>query len=35
MIDEKGTPHLIREAETIQYIEQLEKMPEHLKKISL
>jgi diaminopimelate decarboxylase len=35
MIDEKGTPHLIREAETIQYIEQLEKMPAHLKKIAL
>ncbi len=35
MIDEKGTAHLIREAETLQYIEQLEKMPGHLKNISL
>ncbi|MFT3912398.1 MAG: hypothetical protein QM737_23425 [Ferruginibacter sp.] len=35
MIDEKGTPHLIREAETLQYIEQLEKMPAHLKSITL
>ena len=35
MIDEKGNPHLIREAETLQYIEQLEKMPTHLKNISL
>ncbi len=35
MIDEKGNPHLIREAETIEYIEQLEKMPEHLKDIKM
>lgn len=35
MIDEKGTAHLIREAENLQYIEQLEKMPEHLKQFSL
>lgn len=35
MIDEKGTPHLIREAESLQYIEQLEKMPAHLKNIVL
>ena len=34
MIDEKGNPHLIREAETLEYIEQLEKMPAHLKNIS-
>lgn len=30
MIDEKGQTHLIRGAEDIQYIEQLEKMPAHL-----
>ena len=35
MIDEKGTTHLIREAEDLAYIEQKEKMPEHLKQISL
>lgn len=35
MIDEKGNPHLIREAESIEYIEQLEKMPGHLKEINL
>ena len=35
MIDEKGNPHLIREAETIEYIEQLEKMPAHLKDIKM
>jgi diaminopimelate decarboxylase len=33
LIDEKGQHHLIREAETLQYIEQMEKMPEHLKNI--
>ncbi len=30
LIDEKGNTHLIREAETLQYLEQLEKMPDHL-----
>ena len=35
LIDEKGNSHLIREAETISYIEQLEKMPQHLKDIKL
>jgi len=35
LIDEKGNSHLIREAETINYIEQLEKMPAHLKSINL
>jgi diaminopimelate decarboxylase len=35
MIDEQGNPHLIREAETIEYIEQLEKMPAHLKDIKM
>ncbi len=33
MIDEKGETHLIREAETMQYLELPEKMPEHLKNI--
>lgn len=33
LIDEKGQHHLIREAETLQYIEQMEKMPAHLKNI--
>lgn len=31
LIDEKGQHHLIRQAETLEYIEQMEKMPEHLK----
>ena len=35
MIDEQGNPHLIREAETIEYIEQLEKLPAHLKDIKM
>ncbi len=35
MIDEKGNAHLIREAETLQYIEQLEKMPEHLSSFNI
>jgi diaminopimelate decarboxylase len=30
MIDEKGNTHLIREKETLEYIEQLEKIPAHL-----
>ncbi len=30
LIDEKGQHHLIRQAETLEYIEQMEKMPEHL-----
>jgi diaminopimelate decarboxylase len=35
MIDEQGNVHLIRESETLAYIEQPEKMPAHLKTISL
>ena len=35
MIDEQGNVHLVREAETLAYIEQQERVPEHLKKISL
>ncbi|MEY2903350.1 MAG: hypothetical protein RLY89_2456 [Bacteroidota bacterium] len=35
MIDEKGNTHLIREAETLEYIEQKEKMPAHLQHFSL
>ena len=35
MIDEQGKVHLVREAETLAYIEQQERVPEHLKKISL
>jgi diaminopimelate decarboxylase len=35
MIDENGTPHLIREKETLQYLELPEKMPAHLQHISL
>ena len=30
LIDEKGQDHLIRVAETLEYIEQMERMPEHL-----
>ena len=35
LIDEKGETHLIREAEKLEYIEQLEKIPAHLKEINL
>jgi diaminopimelate decarboxylase len=35
MIDEKGNTHLIREAETLEYIEQMEKMPGHLQHFNL
>lgn len=35
LIDEKGTPHLIREAESLEYIEQPEKMPDYLKDFKL
>lgn len=35
LIDESGNTHLIRKAEDINYIEQLEEMPEHLSSISL
>ncbi|MCX6324332.1 MAG: hypothetical protein NTZ41_09035 [Sphingobacteriales bacterium] len=35
LIDEKGETHLLREAETLAYIEQLEKMPVHLKEFNL
>lgn len=30
MIDEQGNTHLVREAENLEYIEQLERVPEHL-----
>jgi len=30
LIDDKGQHHLIRQAETLEYIEQMERMPEHL-----
>jgi diaminopimelate decarboxylase len=35
MIDESGKTHLIRNAEDLKYIEQLEEMPQHLSSISL
>ena len=35
LIDEQGHTHLIREAESLQYLEQPERIPEHLNKISL
>jgi diaminopimelate decarboxylase len=35
MIDTNGNPHIIRENETIETIEQPERMPEHLKKFKL
>jgi diaminopimelate decarboxylase len=35
MIDDKGQTHLIRQAETLEYIEQMEKMPAHLKSFEL
>ncbi len=35
LIDEKGSTHLIREAEDLKYIEQLEKIPAHLSTIKL
>lgn len=35
MIDESGNIHLIRKAEDLKYIEQLEEMPKHLSSISL
>lgn len=35
LIDEKGTPHLIRHEETLEYIAQLEKVPAHLTGINL
>ncbi len=35
MIDEQGKVHLVREAETLAYIEQQERVPEHLKGINL
>jgi diaminopimelate decarboxylase len=33
LIDEKGQTHLIREAESLAYVEQLEKIPSHLQQI--
>lgn len=35
LVDENGETHLIREAEKLEYLERLEKVPEHLKNISL
>lgn len=35
MIDGNDQPHLIRKAESLEYIEMLESIPEHLKKINL
>ena len=35
LIDEKGETHLIRKAETLEYIEQMEVLPEYLKTINL
>ena len=35
MIDEHGQHHLIRKAETIEYIEQMELIPSHLKQVKL
>lgn len=35
LIDEQGQTHLVREAENLQYIELLERIPEHLKQIDL
>ena len=35
LIDESGKTHLIRNAEDLKYIEQLEEMPQHLSSISL
>jgi len=35
LIDEKGQTHLIRKAETLEYIEQMEVLPDYLKEINL
>jgi len=35
MIDTKGETHLIRQKETLQYLEMLEEMPQHLKEFKL
>lgn len=35
LVDENGETHLIREAESLHYLESLEKVPEHLQMISL
>jgi diaminopimelate decarboxylase len=35
LIDEQGETHIIREAERLEYIEQPEKIPDHLQKISV
>jgi len=35
LIDEQGKTHVIREAETLQYMEQPEKVPEHLQTINV
>jgi len=35
LIDEQGKTHVIREAETLQYMEQPEKVPEHLQTINI
>lgn len=35
LIDEKGETHLIRKTQTLEYIEQMEVLPEYLKTINL
>ncbi|HRE37306.1 MAG TPA: hypothetical protein PK092_02595 [Chitinophagaceae bacterium] len=35
LIDEQGQTHLIREAEKLEYVEQLEKVPHHLQQINI
>lgn len=35
MIDMNGKPHVIRQHETLEYLQQLEEVPEHLKKFNL
>jgi diaminopimelate decarboxylase len=35
LIDNDGNTHLIREAEDLKYLEQLERMPDHLKKFNI
>jgi diaminopimelate decarboxylase len=35
MIDMKGDTHIIRQKETLQYLEMLEEMPQHLKEFKI
>lgn len=35
LIDEQGQTHLVRAAENLAYVEQLEQMPDHLKLVDL